>query len=175
LLFRQTASLFYDQIKDYVDQDVDVLSVFQNYSHCFLGAQMLTKDLNLTQPKYRSIDGSENNMKNTQMGRSFTSFGRFLKSSYDDNIHSIRKSIRGYNLPSPRNIVRKLFLNDKINLNKFDDRKKIPNQGALMFGQLIAHDVSSKQSVQYLDGGDSKFLFISVFSNDHKKEFFQKE
>lgn len=90
------------------------------------------------------------------MGASFTSFGRFFKANYDDKIHSVRKSIRGYNLPSPRNIVRKLFLHDVTNLNKFKNRTKIPNMAAVMFGQYIAHDVSSRQAAQYIDGGNGK-------------------
>jgi Animal haem peroxidase len=129
-------------------------------------SQTQPKKLNLTHSKYRSIDGSGNNLINTKMGSSFTSFGRFLKASYDDNIHSIRKSIRGYTLPSPRNIVRKLFLNDEVNLNKFNERKSIPNHAALMFGQYISHDVSSKQTVQYVDGGNRKFLSMHLFKND---------
>lgn len=102
------------------------------------------------------------------MGSSFTSYGRWLKANYDDNIHSVRKSIRGYNLPSPRNIVRKLFLNDEVNLNKFDGRKSVPNHGSLMFGQYIAHDISSKQSVQYNDGGNRKFSYQIVNLFDEK-------
>ena len=83
-------------------------------------------------------------------------YGRFLKADYNDNIHSVRRSVRGYNLPSPRNIVRKLFLNDKVNLNKFQQRKRVPNNAALLFGQYISNDLGSKQSVQYLDGADGK-------------------
>lgn len=30
---------------------------------------------------------------------------------------------------------------------------------AVMFGQYIAHDVSSKQSVQYVDGGNGEIWF----------------
>lgn len=97
------------------------------------------------------------------MGASFTPFGRFLKAQYDDNIHSIRKSIRGYKLPSARNIVRKIFLNDQSHLNKFRGRKNIPNMAAVMFGQYIAYDVGSRQANQYVDGGDGK-----VFSTDSK-------
>lgn len=132
---------------------MDVPSLFQNYSHCFLDSRVNFKKSNITYSKYRTFDGSKNNLKNSNIGMSFTSYGRFMKANYDDNIHSVRKSVRGYNLPSPRNIVRKLFLNDNVNLNKFHGRSLIPNQAALMFGQYIANDVGSKQSVQYIDGG----------------------
>ena len=88
------------------------------------------------------------------MGSSFTSFGRFLKADYDDKIHAVRKSIRGYNLPSPRNIVRKLFLNDEVHLNKFAGRKEIPNMLSLMLGQYISNDLSYIQAAQFNDGGN---------------------
>lgn len=149
----QTASLFYDQIK-INDYDSDIPLLFQNYSRCFLDTSIQPKKINSTNQKYRTIDGTENNPNKAMMGASFTSYGRLLKAQYNDNIHSIRKSIRGYNLPSPRNIVRKLFLNDEVNLNKFKNRKKIPNMAAVMFGQYIAHDVGSRQASQYIDGLD---------------------
>lgn len=153
-IYTQTASLFYDQIK-YNDYDTDIPSMFQNYSYCFLEPKTKpTKVINVTNEIYRSIDGAGNNLLNPVLGSSYTSYGRLLKPQYDDKIHSIRKSIRGYNLPSPRNIVRKIFYNDKIHLRKFDDRTKIPNMASIMFAQYIAHDVGSRQSVQYIDGGD---------------------
>lgn len=153
--FRQTASLFYDQIK-YNDYDTDIPSLFQNYSHCFLERKAVPKVASLTSATYRSIDGHGNNARKPTQGASFTAYGRFQKPFYDDKIHSIRKSIRGYNLPSPRNIVRKLFLNDESNLNKFEGRRRTPNMVGVMFGQFIAHDVGSRQTVQYIDGGDGE-------------------
>lgn len=84
-----------------------------------------------------------------------------MKSQYDDKIHSIRKSLRGYNLPSPRNICRKLFLYDEVNLKKFAGRKRIPNMASVMFGQFVAHDIGSRQAVQYIDGGDGKLMHLS--------------
>ena len=160
LAFRQTASLFYDRIK-INDYDSDVPSLFQTYSHCFLSPKTFPINVTSTNEKYRLIDGSENNQKFKMRGASFTAFGRILKAQYDDNIHSIRKSIRGYNLPSPRNIVRKLFLNDEANLNKFASRKRIPNMAAVIFGQFLAHDVSLRQPAQYIDGGNGKLHTIS--------------
>lgn len=150
----QTASLFYDQIKI---NDNDIPSLFQSFSHCFVGPQSYP----LTNPspkasKYRSIDGSDNNLKRTLWGASHTAFGRILKAQYDDNIHSVRRSIRGYVLPSPRNIVRKIFYDGNTNYSKFKDRTRIPNMAALIFGQYIAHDVSARHQAQYVDGGNGK-------------------
>lgn len=139
----QTARLFYDQIK-YKDYDNDVPSLFQNYSHCFFNSPRVPKKLRTTHENYRSITGDGNNLKYPRRGESFSSYSRLLKAQYDDNIHAVRKSGRGYELPSPRNIVRKLFLSDKNNLNKFENRTKIPNVLAVMFAQFIANDVGSR-------------------------------
>lgn len=75
-----------------------------------------------------------------------------MKAAYDDQIHSIRKSGRGYDLPTSRNIVRKLFLDDKVHLDKFTGRTAIPNVMFLMFGQLIKHDTGSRQFNKHIDG-----------------------
>ena len=100
-------------------------------------------------------------MKYPKVGASFTAYSRLIQAHYDDKIHSVRKSIRGYNLPSPRNIVRKLFTRDNENLNKFQNRTKIPTIASLMIGQYIAHDIGAKQTNQYIDGGDGKSCEIS--------------
>ena len=114
----------------------------------------MPKKLRTTHEEYRSITGDGNNLKYLRRGESFSSYSRLLKAQYDDNIHEIRKSGRGYELPSPRNIVRKLFLNDKNNLNKFSDRTRIPNVLAVMFAQLISNDVGSRQiGVMEANGG----------------------
>lgn len=104
----------------------------------------MPKKLKITHEDYRSITGDGNNLKYPRRGKSFSSYSRLLKAQYDDNIHDIRKSGRGYELPSPRNIVRKLFLNDKNNLNKFSDRTKVPNVMAVMFAQFVGNDVGSR-------------------------------
>jgi hypothetical protein len=113
--------------------------------------------LKATPEDYRSISGYGKNLKYPTRGESFTSFGRIIKSQYDDNIHAIRKSGRGYELPSPRNIVRKLFLNDVKNLKKFSDHKNIPNVASLIFAQFVGNDIGSRQIGQSVDGNDGKF------------------
>lgn len=153
---RQTASLFYDQIK-LNGYDDDKPALFHNFSHCFLNTQAPPQTENMKNAQYRSIDGSENNLNDKLLGASFTSFGRLLKAQYEDNIHSIRTSSRGYELPSPRNIVRKIFLNDEVHLNKFKNRTRIPNNLALMFGQYVANDVASRHQAQYIAGGPGGF------------------
>lgn len=108
-----------------------------------------------THENYQSITGEGNNLKFPKRGESFSSFSRLLKAQYDDNIHAVRKSGRGYELPSPRNIVRKLFLSDRNNLNKFSERTKIPNVMAIMFAKFIANDVGLHQITQLeANGGE---------------------
>ncbi|XP_070507142.1 salivary peroxidase/catechol oxidase-like [Chironomus tepperi] len=171
-IFTQTASLFYDQL----DPELITPGLFQNYSHCFLGP---TKPANLSIEKYRSITGYGNNLDNPKKGEKFTSYGRILKAAYDDQVYSIRKSGRGYDLPTARNIARKLFLNDKSNLNKFEGRIKIPNVLFLMFGQMIKHDTGSRQFNKNIDGDKkigeqvnavTSYLDLSViYGSSHKQ------
>lgn len=150
-IFTATATLFYDKVKAQ-SLGNDIRMMFQNFSSCFQSKGVLFNH-STESSLYRTIDGVQNNLKQPKIGASYTSYGRLIRPQYDDKIHSIRKSVRGYNLPSPRNIVRKLFLDNNEHLNKFGNKKNIPNVGALMFGQLVAHDVGSKQMVQYIDGG----------------------
>ena len=157
----QTASLFYDQIM-YKNYDTDVPSLFQNYSSCFMDIGRVPRKVKSFHEPYRPITGYGNNLKYPRRGESFTSYGRFLKAQYDDNIHAIRKSGRGYDLPSTRNIVRKLFLNDRNNLNKFGEREKVPNILALMFGQFISNDVGSRQIGNSADGDEGKLGLSSL-------------
>lgn len=164
-LHRQAASLFYDTILSF-NYNTDVPSLFQNYSNCFLGPSVPS-----TQARFRSIDGSGNNLKNKLMGASFTSFGRFLNSQYGDNIYSIRKSITGDILPSPRTVVQKLFLNNKVHLNSFLTHEKVPNTLAIFFGQYIAHDVAARQFAQYFNSSDDESKFTRFPINFNLQAF----
>ncbi|CAG9807531.1 unnamed protein product [Chironomus riparius] len=123
-----------------------------------------SKPSSTTNEKYRPITGYGNNLKNPKTGEKFTSYGRILKAAYDDQVYSIRKSGRGYDLPTARNIVRKLFLNDKIHLNKFEGRTQIPNVFFLMFGQMIKHDTGLRQFNKNI-GGDKNIIRCCANSN----------
>ncbi|CAL8111500.1 unnamed protein product [Orchesella dallaii] len=54
--------------------------------------------------RYRKVDGSCNNVRQTHMGSSFQPFGRYLPPEYDDGVSTIRKSVTGKPLPSARKI-----------------------------------------------------------------------
>lgn len=55
--------------------------------------------------KYRTFDGSCNNLKHQLWGKSITQFNRILPASYSDGICEFRNSVRGTPLPLPRVIT----------------------------------------------------------------------
>lgn len=64
----------------------------------------------LTHPKYRSVSGYGNNLKNPEWGASNTPFSRFGLRNYEDGIYEIKKSVKGSELPNPRLLVRDLLM-----------------------------------------------------------------
>ncbi|XP_055379916.1 peroxidase-like [Condylostylus longicornis] len=91
--------------------------------------------------KYRSFDGSCNNLGKPYQGAAFTHYSRIddFVTFYDDNIREIRKSITGENLISPRIITNEILLKTH---NTKQCSKEIPNMGWLLFGQVITHDIA---------------------------------
>ncbi|XP_060553491.1 peroxidase-like isoform X2 [Ruditapes philippinarum] len=85
--------------------------------------------------KYRSIDGTCNNVRNSLWGKSLTPFERSLTPDYADGISSPRtRSVNGGPLPNARKISRdfhtSLSVEDK-QLSHF----------AMEFGQFVSHDI----------------------------------
>ncbi|KAG1666076.1 Chorion peroxidase [Nymphon striatum] len=86
--------------------------------------------------KYRTIDGTCNNLKRPLEGSSNTAQGRLLEAVYEDGISVPRKSSKlGGRLKSPRYISSKI-MTDIQNLHK--------SKTSLLtyFGQIISHDYS---------------------------------
>ncbi|VVC27283.1 Haem peroxidase,Haem peroxidase, animal type [Cinara cedri] len=86
--------------------------------------------------KYRSINGSCNNLYVPTRGAAKTSFLRLLDANYNDGHYDFRRQTNGSKLPNPRIINIKLFLSREIY------RLSENNVLLLPFGQLIAHDIS---------------------------------
>lgn len=63
-----------------------------------------------THPKYRSIDGRGNNLKNPEWGASNTPFARYGLRNYEDGIYKIKKSSTGTDLPNARLLVQELLM-----------------------------------------------------------------
>ncbi|XP_045159592.2 heme peroxidase 2-like isoform X2 [Mercenaria mercenaria] len=85
--------------------------------------------------KYRTLDGSCNNLNNRLWGKSFTPFERYLTPAYDDGISDPRKrSVSGGWLPNARKISREFHLQLS---NKYKDLTHL----AMEYGQFISHDI----------------------------------
>jgi len=95
--------------------------------------------------KYRSIDGSCNNLKHSYYGASWTILGRVAIPRYGDKVHEVRRSVEGYALP----LVRKLrytALPDK------NVEEKSVNMMFSNYGQFITHDLVHTPFYQANDG-----------------------
>ncbi|XP_076249347.1 peroxidase [Calliopsis andreniformis] len=85
--------------------------------------------------RYRSIDGSCNNLKKPTWGMANTRFGRLLPPNYGDGIQTPTKSSSGADLPLPRLISYTLDPNFDVD----DPRWTL---AAMQWGQFITHDMS---------------------------------
>lgn len=86
--------------------------------------------------KYRSNDGTCNNLKHTLYGKSETAFQRILPAKYDDGIRAVRqRSVTGTPLPNPRTISRSVLT---------DNDKPHPQftLSVMQWGQIIDHDLA---------------------------------
>jgi peroxidase len=85
------------------------LNAFESFSSCLRRSETVLT----SHPKYRSIDGYGNNLKHPHWGTTGRPFGRFMTKNYGDKIYSIRKSVTGSELPSPREISRNVLFKAK--------------------------------------------------------------
>lgn len=84
--------------------------------------------------KYRTIDGSCNNVNRTYLGKSNTVYGRLLQSDYDDGLHEMRGHLSN-TLPNPRLISTTLTTNHSV-------PEKNHTILTALWGLLVYHDVS---------------------------------
>ncbi|XP_072381923.1 myeloperoxidase-like [Diabrotica undecimpunctata] len=90
----------------------------------------------LSSKRYRTFDGTCNNLENPWRGASLLPMQRFLPPVYEDGIQSIRRSILGTRLPSAREISTKIH-KDK------DQELNIITLMFMQWGQFIDHDITS--------------------------------
>jgi len=81
--------------------------------------------------KYRTMDGSCNNLKSPNMGRSVTQLGRYKAPQYDDGVWEARDQ----HMPNSR-LVRVLISPDQ------DDFQKETTALLMQFGQFVDHDIT---------------------------------
>lgn len=84
--------------------------------------------------KYRTIDGSCNNLREPNYGKSFTPLQRILGNAYADGLTLPRVNSRGQRLPSTRLVS---------TTARFNTVNEDPNFTALLvaFGQFLDHDL----------------------------------
>ncbi|XP_074034830.1 peroxidase isoform X2 [Leptinotarsa decemlineata] len=85
--------------------------------------------------KYRSHDGSCNNIENPSWGTPFSKYGRLLPPKYGDGISSLTLSRTGKALPNPRSLSIAIYPDIP-----YTDRWFTLN--AMQFGQIVVHDMS---------------------------------
>jgi peroxidase len=102
-------------------------------------------------PKYRAINGYGNNLKHPFRGTKGTPFARFGPKSYDDGVHSIRKSVTGSDLPSPRRIVLEVLL--KAQKTTFVS-PITPNAMLNLIVLYITHDLAHQVPVESFESNE---------------------
>ncbi|XP_048512469.1 peroxidase-like isoform X2 [Athalia rosae] len=87
--------------------------------------------------RYRTIDGSCNNLNNPKWGSAMTAYSRVLFPSYADGVQEPRRpEIRGKKLPSPRSVSSSISSNDNPEVESSN------TLAVMKWGQFVAHDVS---------------------------------
>ncbi|XP_047531576.1 peroxidase isoform X1 [Vanessa atalanta] len=85
--------------------------------------------------RYRTIDGSCNNLFKPALGTPQTPYGRLVEYKYGDGVSSFPTSVTGKDLPNARVISSFLFPDKKL-------VDPIWNLNAQQWGQIITHDMS---------------------------------
>ncbi|XP_056003153.1 chorion peroxidase-like isoform X2 [Ostrea edulis] len=99
--------------------------------------------------KYRTIDGSCNNLKNPYWGMAETPLIRFVCSAYDDGVNAPRKRGVVGPLPEPRDI--RLKIHEK-SLPRHELKKF--THFLMAFGQMLSHDILENIVSETPDGDD---------------------
>ena len=141
------------------DRNKSELNLFKNFAEC-LGRSETELS---SRPKYRTINGYGNNLKHPFWGTPGTPFARFGPKNYDDEIHSIRKSVSGSELPNPRRIVQEILLKAQKNPRTSDTPNSLLNLLVLYVTHDLAHQVpveafDSQEKIRCCSGGNKNVL-----------------
>ncbi|KAK4311222.1 hypothetical protein Pmani_017264 [Petrolisthes manimaculis] len=88
--------------------------------------------------RYRTADGTCNNLNVPFWGKSFTTFRRVSPQNYDDGVSKFRKSVTSADLPNPRLISFKTNFADMEKSNKFNCFTLLH----MTVGQFLDHDLT---------------------------------
>ncbi|KAK7110843.1 hypothetical protein V1264_014654 [Littorina saxatilis] len=113
-------------------------SISQNYEACHGKTYGMTAESCDSTLRYRSVDGTCNNLNNPSWGSSGQNFLRLLDPVYDDGAQSPRqKKTNNDTLPSPRDV--------STSVHDFDRTRLSHNTSVMLmeWGQFLAHDMSA--------------------------------
>jgi Animal haem peroxidase len=128
------------------DRNHSTLNYFENFASCLSRSE---RQLGW-RPKYRSINGYGNNLKHPHWGTPGMPFGRLTTRNYDDGVSSIRKSVTGSDLPSPR----KLVLDVMLKVEKYPRTKRTPTYLVVLLILYISHDLAHTVPVEAFNNGE---------------------
>ncbi|XP_013166845.1 PREDICTED: peroxidase-like, partial [Papilio xuthus] len=95
--------------------------------------------------KYRSIDGTSNNVKHPGWGRAGAPFSRIAAPRYSDGIYAMPLAVSGRPLPNPRTLSTQLFADRPI-------ASRTLSYMNMQWGQFVTHDLLS-QAMEVNDEG----------------------
>jgi hypothetical protein len=91
--------------------------------------------------RYRTYDGSCNNLLNPIYGKTETPFKRYLTPEYEDNFSTQRKkAVSGNDLPNPRLVSTTISSTNTV----FETKASVL---MALFGQFLAHDMTGQSSI----------------------------
>ncbi|XP_023314614.1 peroxidase-like isoform X1 [Trichogramma pretiosum] len=86
--------------------------------------------------KYRSVDGSCNNLENPQWGSAFTAYDRILLPEYTDGIQSPKKEFGVHALPNPR------LVSATLSSRRTDRQEGDKTLAFMQWSRFVSHDLS---------------------------------
>ncbi|CAB0038190.1 unnamed protein product [Trichogramma brassicae] len=86
--------------------------------------------------KYRSIDGSCNNLENPHWGSAFTAYNRILLPEYTDGIQSPKKEFGVHALPNPR------LVSATLSSRRTDQQDADKTLAFMQWSRFVSHDLS---------------------------------
>lgn len=115
------------------------------------------------QSKYRTADGSCNNLARPTEGMAIIRMDRMLQAVYNDGQRTFRRSVTGEELLSPRIIS--LIVHQERNINH-----NFATNMIVGYGQFLDHDITSTPEFQNLqccqESNNAECMHIAVPSND---------
>ncbi|XP_014234958.1 peroxidase-like [Trichogramma pretiosum] len=86
--------------------------------------------------RYRTTDGSCNNLRELWWGSAMSTMQRFLPAAYEDGIESVRRSVTGAELPSARR------LSDQLHEERDEPLSSVSHM-LMQWGQFVDHDITA--------------------------------